>query len=56
MKTEHATAAIAAALTGGAVTLPDPVKTAIYTSLAAVVGWAVGAALSWLGKKLGVKQ
>lgn len=57
MRIEHATASIAAAAQAAhSVSLPDPIKTAIYTSLAAIVGWAVGQALSWLGKKLGIKS
>jgi hypothetical protein len=58
MKLSQLAAAGAAATTTLAATaqhsfqLPDPVKTGIYTTLAAAIGWAVGALLDWLKKKV----
>lgn len=36
--------------------VPDPVRDAVYTVGAAVVAWAVAAVLGWLGKVVGRKR
>lgn len=58
MRFEHVTSAALAVgqQIAHSVSVPEPVKTAAYATVAAIVGWAVGVALSWIAKRLGLNH
>lgn len=52
--TSQVTGTLAAAGTGAFAGLPNPIASAVYALIAAVIGWAVTWALNNLKKRLGL--